>query len=459
MDTSKFQGRDFMSDPSFPLKENSQPMVSKKRVVITGMGVISPLGLTLDDYFESLARKKSGVKVCPDSSCAPLGYGAPVTEFTGHIDDFGELDNTQKKAIRKGLKLMSREIQMSVASAQRALHDAGVACNQLDPLRVGTSIGSDLIITTSDEVLDAVKACLDERGRFDFSVWGTQGLPRMNPLWQLKYLPNMPASHIAIYNDFRGPSNSITLREASIGAVIGESAHIIQKGIVDAMLVGGTGSRIHPVKLIHALQTEQVAQEEADPSTVSRPFDASRCGTVLGEGAASLFLESEEHALKRGAKIYAEVVAGNCLANIGPGLTPHRKTALIQAMRCLFEQTGTNSDQVGHVNAHGLSTYSCDIAEARAISEVFGKRNIPVTALKSYFGNLGAGGGAIELIADVLTLQKNRPLFPILNNSMGDPDCPIHAVRDFDTPPGDSFVKLAVSPQGQASAVLIRKYA
>lgn len=434
-------------------------MVSKKRVVITGMGVIGPLGLTLDDYFTSLSEKKSGVKACPDHTCAPLGYGAPAQEFTGHIDHFGELDNTQKKLIRKGLKLMSREIQMSVASAQKALHDAGVAYHQLDPVRVGTSIGSDLIITTVDEVIDAVKACLNDQGRFDFSVWGTQGLPKMNPLWQLKYLTNMPASHIAIYNDFRGPSNSITLREASIGAVIGESVHIIQRGTVDAMLVGGTGSRLHPVKLIHALQTEQVAQEDADPATVSRPFDTSRCGTVLGEGAASLFLESEEHAIKRGAKIYAEVVAGNCLTNIGSKLTPHRRTALVQAMSRLFEQTGTNADLVGHVNAHGLSTYSCDIAEAKAISEIFGKRNIPVTALKSYFGNLGAGGGAIELIASIMVLQKNRPLFPILNNSMGDPDCPIHAVRDFDTSPGDSFVKLAVSPQGQASAIFVRKYA
>lgn len=421
------------------------------------MGVVSPVGLSLEQFWHSLSERKSGVCVGPFTASLPIGYGAPVEDFTGRIEDFGELDSPLKKIVRKSLKLMSREIQLSVASAQRALVDAGIVSGMLDPCRVGTSIGSDYILTTPEEIIDGVKACWEENGGFDFSVWGTVGLPKMNPLWQLKYLPNMPASHISICNDFRGPSNSVTLREASIGAVVGESVHIIQKGKADVMLVGGTGSRIHPIKLIHAIQSEQIALDDVDPTTASRPFAADRIGMVLGEGAASLVLESEEHARKRGANIYAEVVGGVYVANIDNRFTPHRRTALRDAMTRLFKLTKMTSDQVGHVNAHGLSTYSCDIAEAKAINDVFCHRNVPVTAAKSYFGNIGAGGGAVELVAGVLALRHNQ-LFPILNNTMGDPECPIHPVREFGEFPGDSFVKLAVSPQGQASAILIRKF-
>ncbi|MDR1958936.1 MAG: beta-ketoacyl-[acyl-carrier-protein] synthase family protein [Planctomycetaceae bacterium] len=431
-------------------------MASKTRVVITGMGVTCPIGLTLDVFWKSLFEKKSGVCLCSDIPDLPVGYGSPVADFTGKIECFGEMEESLKKTVRKSLKLMSREIQMGVASAQKALFDAGIFPGAVSPERVGTSIGSDLIITATEEIFDAVKACRNDQGRFDFHTWGTLGLPKMNPLWQLKYLPNMPAGHIAIINDFRGPSNSFTLREASIGAAVGESVHIIQRGRADVMLVGATGSRLHPVKMIHAVQTEQIARENIAPELVSRPFDASRLGMILGEGAGAVVLESEDHAQKRGAKIYAEVLGGTYVANIDSDFNAHRRSALIHAMNALFRKTETSPGQIGHVNAHGLSTYSCDIAEAGAIHDVFPKRNIPVTAAKSYFGNLGAGSGAVELIAGVLALQKGK-LFPILNNTMGDPDCPIHPVRDFNVPAGDSFVKLAVSPQGQASAILVRR--
>ena len=420
------------------------------------MGITSPLGLTLNSFWESLSNGQSGVRACDSGERWPIPCAGFASEFSGHIDDFGDLEPSLKKAIRKGIKLMSREIQMCIAATQRALLDAGIAHGQLDPVRVGTSIGCDYILTTTDELVDAFRACFDENGKFDFGLWGTNGLAKMTPLWQLKYLSNMPSCHIAIYNDFRNVCSSVTLRESSIGATLGEAVYNITSGKTDVMVVGTTGSRLHPVKMTQAVQAEQVAQETRAPETVSRPFDRDRQGMVLGEGAGSLVLESEEHAKKRNARVYAEVVGGTYLANVERGLKPHRRKALTRTMTRLFEQTGVSPDQVGHINAHGLSTYAGDIDEANAIRDVFGDRRVPVTAPKSYFGNLGAGSGAVELIASVLALQENK-LFPILNNVMGDPDCPITPVRDFDTSPGDSFVKLSVSPQAQAAAVLVRK--
>jgi len=426
------------------------------------MGVTSPLGLTLSSLWESLSEGKSGVRACLPEERLPLPYAAFADEFKGDIDDFGDLEPQLKKTIRKGLKLMSREIQMCIAATQRALTDADITYGQLDPERVGTSIGSDYILTTTDEFLDAFKACFDDNGQFDFGVWGNKGLAKMTPLWQLKYLSNMASCHIAIYNDFRGVCSSITLREASIGATVGEAVHNIKSGKADVMVVGTTGSRLHPVKMVQAIRTEQVADDDLPPETVSRPFDRERQGMVLGEGSGSLILESEEHAKKRGAKIYGEVVGGTYLAHVDRILRPGydlafcRRRALAQTLSLLLKRTDVSPKSIGHINAHGLSCSLCDMDEAHAIRDVFGDRRVPVTAAKSYFGNLGAGSGAVEMIASVLALRENK-LFPILNNVMGDPDCPVTPVREFGVAAGDSFIKLCVSPQAQASAVLIRK--
>ena len=420
------------------------------------MGITSPAGLTLSKLWESLSEGKSGVRACLPEEGLPIPYAAFVDGFTGSIDDFGDLEPLLKKAIRKGLKLMSREIQMCIAATQRALTDAGISHGQLAPERVGTSIGSDYILTTPNEFFDAFQACFDDNKQLDFKVWGDKGLAKMTPLWQLKYLSNMPSCHIAIYNDFRGICSSITLREASIGATVGEAVHHITSGKVDVMVVGTTGSRLHPVKMVQSIRVEQVAQDDQAPETACRPFDRERFGMVLGEGAGTLVLESEDHAKKRGARIYGEVVCGTYPAYVGPGLVFRRREALTRAMALLLERTGVSPEQIGHINAHGLSTSLCDRDEANAIRDVFGNRRIPITAAKSYFGNLGAGGGAVEMIAGVLALQENK-LFPILNNTMGDPECPITPVREFGAAAGDSFIKLSVSPQAQASAVLIRK--
>lgn len=442
-------------------------MNTPRRVVITGLGIAAPLALTSEGLWDALSSGASGVRLFEPqiAEVLPIRFAAPVFEGSCDIDSFGKLDAAQKKAIRKGFKVMSREILLAVAATQRALSDAGIAFGQIPARRIGVSFGCDHIMTVPEELLTGVRACMtprdelcDDGKRFDFTRWAQEGLPTMTPLWQLKYLPNMPASHIAIYNDFQGPSNSMTLREASIGAVLGESVHHIRKGRVDAMLVGTTGTRLHPYKMVHAIQQEELAPRESEPEEACRPFDKDRRGTVLGEGAGAIVLESEEHARARGATILGEVVAGTYSSTFDRKGTDRRGETLVRVLRKLFDLTGCTPDDVGHVNAHGLGSISADRAEAGAIAEVFADRAeaVPVTAAKGYFGNLGAGAGAVEFVASVIALQKGR-LFPTRNNRTDDPACPIHVVRDSDTPAGDSFVKLAFNPQGQASAILVRR--
>ncbi len=281
----------------------------------------------------------------------------------------------------------------------------------------------------------------------------------MSPLWLLKYLPNMPASHLAIYNDLRGPNNSVTLREAAANIALGEAFQIILRGASDAMLVGATGTRLHCMKLIHSLQQEELATGDGDPARASRPFDRNRTGMVLGEGAGAVMLEESGLAQARGAAIYGEVVSAASSSVAGRNLIARREQAMTNVLRAVLQAAGAERDQVGHLHAHGLSTRSCDAEEARAIQGVFGGRAkpVPVVAAKSYFGNLGAGGGMVELIASLLALQQGR-LFPTLNYETPDPDCPVAVVRDGSVPSGESFIHLSVTPQAQASAVLIRRW-
>jgi 3-oxoacyl-[acyl-carrier-protein] synthase II len=417
-----------------------------RRIVVTGMGIVAPQCRSLAELWNLL---NSGVSVArPDDG---FGLLTAPADFNGQIDDFESQDTAQQKAIRKSLKVMSREIQMAVAASCRALNGAAIGIGQFPSERIGISFGSDYILTTPEDVLDGIRACM-EGSQFDFSRWGTAGLPKMTPLWQLKYLPNMPASHIAILNDFHGPSNSITLREASIGAAMGESVEIIASGRADVMVVGTTGSRLHPYKLLHAKQHEELTE------TACRPFDQHRDGTTLGEGAGAIVLEEMEHAERRGADCWAEIVCGSYRSRFHRAGKDFRRETVRTVLEQVLRRGNASPEQIGHINAHGLGDRSSDHAEAMGIHDVFGKRtkSIPVTAAKGCFGNLGAGSGTLELIAGILAL-RNKMLYPTLNFSSADSSCPISVVQSTNVPAGDSFIKIALNPQAQVSAVLVRK--
>jgi 3-oxoacyl-[acyl-carrier-protein] synthase II len=435
-----------------------------RRVVVTGMGVVSPLGLSLDDLWAGLAEGRSAVAPIESFACGglPLGHAAEARGFTGEIDNFGPLDGERKKAIRKGCKVMCRESQMAVAAAQRALHDAGDAAAHHPPERFGCVFGSDYMLTLPDDFTSAVAACRGPDGGFEFDRWAAQGMPLLNPLWLLKYLPNMPASHIAIYNDLRGPSNSLTLREAGGHLAVGEATVTIQRGAADIMVAGATGTRVHPMKTVHALQSEQVALPDGsaggDPTRWSRPFDRARRGMVLGEGAGVLVLEELSHALARGARIYGEVVghASRCVTDTnGVG---DRRTVLAHAMRAALAKAGVAPAEVGHVHAFGASTVVGDRDEAAGLHDALGPaaERVPTVAAKANFGNLGGGSGLVECVASLLALARGE-LFPLLNYEMPDPDCRIRAARRGD-PAGDICLSSAVTPQGQAGTLVFRRW-
>ena len=392
----------------------------------------------------------------------PVRFGAEARQFTGEIDDFGPLEKEQKKAIRKGLKVMCRECQMGVAAAQLALADAGLKLGAADPDRTGISFGADYMLSVPEEFTEGIVQCLDEQGRFQFARWGAEGMAKMSPLWLLKYLPNMPASHLAIYNDFRGPNNSLTMREAAANAAMGEAYQIILRGSADVMLVGATGTRLHPMKMVHAVQQEEVASGDGDPAAASRPFDRDRRGMVLGEGRrghrARRTCRGPGPRRRRSTARWSAAASSSVAAAAAGG--PARSGDAKRAAGRVARRPGPSADDVGHLHAHGLSTRTCDVEEAQAIREVFAARSapLPVAAAKSYFGNLGAGSGMVELIASLLALQHDR-LFPVLNYATPDPECPVAAVRNGDVPPGPSFINLNVTPQGQAAAVMVRRLA
>ena len=419
----------------------------RRRVVVTGMGVVAPQCRSLSELWNLVTS--SGGAARPYDGFGLISLAAPA-DFDGYIDAFESQDSAQQKAIKKSLKVMSREIQMAVAASCRALNEAKIQVGQLPADRVGISFGSDYILTTPEDILDGVRSCMTSP-LFGLSRWGTDGLPKMNPLWQLKYLPNMPASHIAILNGFHAPSNSITLREASIGAVIGESIEIIASGRADVMVVGTTGSRLHPVKLLHAKQHEELT------GTACRPFDAKRDGTTLGEGAGALILEDWEHAKKRKANCWAEIVCGSYRCRFDRTGQDFRRETVRAVLKHVLRRGNVLPEQIGHIDAHGLGSRASDGAEAAGIDDVFGTRTepIPVTSAKGCFGNLGAGSGTIELVAGILSLN-HRVLYPTMNFSSTDSSCPISVVQSTGVPAGESFVKLAMNPQSQVSAVLVQ---
>jgi len=276
----------------------------------------------------------------------------------------------------------------------------------------------------------------------------------------LKYLPNLPASHIGIFNDLRGPNNSLTMREASSNLAIGEAFATIVRGHADAMLAGATGTKVHPARTIHVVTQEEIAAGNGDPRRLSRPFDLDRTGSVMGEGAAAILLEEFGAAQARGATIYGEVIGAASSAAADRRGTGNIRTAIGNAMTLALRNAGLGPQDVGHVHAHGLGSRKSDAEEAQAIAQVFGGRRspVPVVAAKSHFGNLGAAGGLVELIGSVLA-QRQGPLFATLNYETPDPECPVNVVVGNDVPAGDTVVNVSVTPQGQASAVVVRRLA
>ncbi len=392
-------------------------MPESREVLITGIGVISPIGIDTEEFWASLAEGRSGVG--PLDEIAGSGLPCPIG---GRVGDF-----EPKKYVkpRKNIKIMSRDIQMGFVAADKAWTDAAIEPDTVDPERLGVLFGADLIAVELTELVDAYRGCLDG-GKFDFDRWGEVAMTQMFPLWMLKYLPNMPACHVGIGRDARGPNDSLTLKEVSSLSAVIEAVRVIERGQADAMIVGGASSRVHPTVWARH-RSDQMTARIDDPTAACRPFDAARDGMVHGEGAAAFVLESREHAEARGAKILARI------AGFASTFEPRRHNeqdltgdGIRRAIRASLQDADMEPADIGHVNAEGRSTLHDDRIEAEAIRDTLG--DVPVTAPKSFFGNLSGGTGAVEMVASLLGLQ--RDLVPAtLNYGQPDPQCPVNVVH------------------------------
>lgn len=445
----------------------------RKRIVITGLGVVCSAGRTIDQFWSSLARGRTQSEHAAATTPSSMAMTPGVADFSGTIEDFPGVPDTKRQAIRKGLKLMNRETRLGVAAGQQALADAGTM-GQFDPQRFGVCFGADNVSVMPEDFQRGITACSSTAGEFDFARWGTEGLEQIAPLWILKCLPNMPACHLAIINDLQGPTNTITQRDVSANIAIAEACRGIRSGELDAALVGATGTTLHAFGLMHAQLEDEVAG-----NVLCRPFDKRRTGSAPGEGAAAIVLEDAQSALRRGAPIYGEVVAWGASSCVGSAnrtgkseiggtsaggrdttRSRSRRKAMASALRQTIRRAGWSPANVGHIHAHGLGTWQSDIAEAQAIGEVFGESGpiVPIVAAKSYLGNSAAGAGMLELVSSVLSLKYGH-LFPVLNYEVPDPACAIRPVVDCDEPAGTSFLNLNAFGRGVASCVAISTWA
>ncbi|MFK7817699.1 MAG: beta-ketoacyl synthase [Planctomycetaceae bacterium] len=392
------------------------------RVVITGVGVVSPIGIGKDAFWQSLREGRSGVDYMESlAGSLPSPYAAEIKDFDprSHLRDV------------KFLKVMSRGMQLGVSSASLAMRDSGIGDGDVDPNRLGVSFGAGRISTTPEEVADAVKKSSETEGDFRYTRWGDDSMGQIAPLWMLRRLPNMPAAHVSIDHNARGPNNTITCRDSSALLALAEATRIIERGSADCMIVGACSSNLQPVDLAKLNLFEGLTRRNTDPERAVRPFDFHRDGTILGEGAGSFVIERYEHAKARGAKIYAEIVG------IGAGCdgtgywNGAGGTGLVHAIRNAMRRGDLNAGEIGHINAHGKSTQREDLVEARAYHKVFGPmaERIPVTALKSYFGHFDAGSGAVEMVGSLLALEHGE-LPATLNYERPDPRCRLNIVHE-----------------------------
>lgn len=359
-----------------------------KRVVVTGLGALTPIGNTLPEYWEGLKQGKSG--------CAPITYFDAEkfkTRFACEVKGFDPLQHFDRKEARK----LDRFAQYALVSSDEAITDAKIDLNNVDKFRVGVIWGAGIggLETFQNEVINFAEG---------------DGTPRFNPFFIPKMIADIAPGNISIKHGFMGPNYTTVSACASSANAMIDALNYIRLGLCDVIVTGGseaavTKAGIGGFNAMHALSTRNDR-----PETASRPFDATRDGFVLGEGAGALILEEYEHAKKRGAKIYAEVIGGGMSSDAYHMTAPHPDGIGVERvmLNCL-NNAGMTPDQVDHINTHGTSTPLGDVAELKAISKIFGAHanNININSTKSMTGHLLGAAGAIEAIATILSIEHD----------------------------------------------------
>lgn len=393
----------------------------RRRVVVTGIGMINPMGHDPQTVWAGLKEGKSGVAKTTlfDASGFPTKISAEVKNWD--ITDAGEPADKWKSR--------GRHTKFAAGAAKQAIENSGVLDSVSDPTRFGIYLGSGEgnqdFMTFSRMMAEALKG-----GEYESSKFIAAGLQYLDPAAELEQEPNMPAAHLATMLNAQGPNlNCLTACAASSQAV-GEATEIIRRGDADVMLAGGTHSMIHPFGVTGFNLLTALSESNDEPTKASRPFDRLRDGFVLGEGSAMVILEELEAAKARGATIYGEI------AGYGTTADAYRITDIppdghggIAAMRMSIADAGLNPSDIQYVNAHGTSTTVNDKVESKACKEVFGDNaaNVPVSSTKSMMGHLIAAAGVTEMIVCLMAM-RDSVLPPTINYENPDPECDLDYV-------------------------------
>ncbi|MBD3562560.1 beta-ketoacyl-ACP synthase II, partial [Planktothrix sp. FACHB-1355] len=359
-----------------------------KRVVITGLGAITPIGNTLTEYWEGLLSGRNGIG--PITLFDPSRHDCRIA---GEVKGFNPLDYLD----RKDAKRMDRFAQFAVAASKQALADAQFVINELNAEQVGAIIGTGI---------GGLKVLEDQQ-----EIYLTRGPDRCSPFMIPMMIANMAAGLTAIHIGAKGP-NSCSVTACAAGSnAIGDAFRLVQRGYAQAMICGGTEAAVTPLSLAGFAAARALSKRNEDPGRASRPFDRDRDGFVMGEGAGILLLEELEHALSRGAKIYAEIV--------GYGMTcdAYHMTAPVpggegaaRAMQLCLKDARLTPDRVSYINAHGTSTPANDVTETAAIKKALGEDayKVAISSTKSMTGHLLGGSGGIEAVATVMAVANDR---------------------------------------------------
>ncbi len=411
--------------------------MKENRVVITGLGVVSPVGTGVDEFWKGLTEGKSAI--------------GPVTRFdasefrsklAAEIKDFDPSEWVDRKEARR----MDRFTQFALAASTLALKDAGLTEDNFDPNRAGVIVGSGIGGSTSIET--GTKALAD------------CGPKALNPFFVSMVLINMAASIVSIKHGLKGPISAPSVACSTGSNAIGDSFRILQRGDADIMIAGSTEACINPLPYGGFCATRSMTQNE-DPKTACRPFDKNRDGFVMGEGSGIVVLETLEHALARGAKIYGEVVGYGNTADAYHFTAPAPDgDGMIRVMNQALKDAGMEVNELQYINAHGTSTVLNDKAESGAIGSVFGDhaKNLKISSIKSMIGHLLGAAGSVEFVATAMTVFTGQ-IPATLNYEEPDPDCPF----DYVTNGTESMdVKTAMSNSfgfgGGNVSLVIKKY-
>jgi 3-oxoacyl-[acyl-carrier-protein] synthase II len=400
-----------------------------RRVVVTGLGILSPVGVEVDTYWRALVSGTSGVRPVTRFEVGdyPIQAAAEITS------DFKPRDYIPKEH-RKALKVMAWDIQLGVAAAMSAVQHSGIITEtrRVDPTRLGVSFGCGSIASDVDELGPALVPAVKPGQSLDFRLFGTEAMKTFFPLWMLKYLPNMPACHISIFCDAQGPNNSITTGDAASTQALGEAYRVIERGSADVMICGGVDGKVNPLSFIRYQLLGNVNLKGGKPEEMSRPFEKSRCGFVIGEGAAAVILEELEHARARGAKIYAELTGygSACDAYDVDRIHPDGR-GMCLALKNALRDAKLKCEDVDAVFANAKGTVEGDRAESRALNTVFGKgtRGVRVTSTKSMIGYISAAMGVMDAVAASCAVGANT-IPPTINYHEPDPECAVNVVAN-----------------------------